>query len=58
MLFFIVYRSCPYDGDFKCSNGRCLRENSVCNGYSTCESGSDEQNCGMELANTPVVIQS
>ena len=46
-MLFLVQRSCPYDGDFKCSDGRCLRSSRVCNGYSDCESGSDEQDCGM-----------
>ena len=42
----LVQRSCPYDGDFKCSDGKCLRSYLVCDGYSQCQSGEDEQNCG------------
>ena len=44
--YSLVYRSCPYDGDFKCSEGKCLRSSQVCNGYTNCQSGEDEQNCG------------
>ena len=45
-MFFLVNRPCPYDGDFKCNDGRCLRSYSVCDGYPHCQSEEDEQNCG------------
>ena len=39
---------CPYDGDFKCkTSGRCFRPWYVCDGYTHCKDGSDEQSCGM-----------
>ena len=44
--YVLVYRSCPYDGDFKCSDGKCLRSYQVCDGNLQCLSGEDEQNCG------------
>ena len=47
--FALVNRLCPFDGDFKCNNGRCLRSYDVCNGYSNCQSGEDEENCGTLL---------
>ena len=40
-----MQRLCPYDGDFKCSDGECLRSSLVCDGYSQCQSEEDEQNC-------------
>ena len=43
---FSVSRSCPYNGDFKCNDGRCLRSSAVCDGYDHCESGEDEEDCG------------
>ena len=41
-----VHRSCPYDGDFKCNDGKCLRSYDVCDGRSECRDGEDELNCG------------
>ena len=40
-----MYRSCPYNGDFKCNDGKCLRSYDVCDGSRECVSGEDEQNC-------------
>lgn len=41
-------RRCPYDGYFKCkTSGRCFHPRHLCNGYSVCKDGSDEENCGM-----------
>ena len=45
-MLCLVNRPCPYDGDFKCNDGICLRSYYVCDGYSHCQNGEDEQNCG------------
>ena len=39
-------RPCPYDSDFRCGDGLCIRSYLVCNRYNTCRDGSDEVNCG------------
>jgi len=51
-----VSRSCPYDGDFKCNDGKCLRSTSVCNGYSSCQNEEDEQNCGDYIHSSFIII--
>ena len=38
-------QSCPYDGDFRCSNGGCVRSYHVCSGRCECGDCSDEVNC-------------
>ena len=44
-MIFIDSRPCPYDSDFRCANGQCVRSNLVCNRYNNCRDGSDEINC-------------
>ena len=39
-------KPCPYESDFRCRDGTCIRSSTVCNGYRTCRDGSDEINCG------------
>ena len=42
--------SCPYDTDFRCpQSGVCIRYYDVCDGYSQCNHGEDEQNCSMYI---------
>ena len=41
----IGIRPCPYDGDHRCGDGRCIRLRHVCNGYENCDDGSDEIGC-------------
>ena len=38
-------QSCPYDGDFRCSNGACVRSYEYCNGRCDCWDCSDEDYC-------------
>ena len=51
-LYYSIYiictgsRPCPYDSDFRCANGVCIRSDWVCNRYNNCRDGSDEINCG------------
>ena len=51
-------RPCPYDSDFRCNDGYCIRSSGVCNRYNNCRDGSDEINCGkymfIQLDNTYV----
>ena len=42
-------RPCPYDSDFRCGDGICIRSTSVCNRYNSCRDGSDEVNCSKLL---------
>ena len=44
-LHILGLQSCPYDGDFRCSNGGCVRSYDVCNGRCECWDCSDEENC-------------
>ena len=47
----LVTGGCPYDGDVKCNDtGRCIRSYRVCNGYSSCRYGNDEENCGKNIS--------
>ena len=46
LLIYIGSRSCPYDDDFRCGDGSCIRSFDVCNRYNNCRDGSDEFNCG------------
>ena len=45
VLHNLGLQSCPYDGDFRCSNGGCVRSYEVCDGKRDCYDGTDEQNC-------------
>ena len=47
---------CPYDGDFRCSNGGCVRSYDVCNGGCNCSDCTDELNCG-ECYNKYFILQ-
>ena len=38
-------KPCPYDSDFRCGDGVCIRSNQVCNRFNNCKDGSDEVNC-------------
>lgn len=43
---YVGLQPCPYDGDFRCSNGACVRSYDVCDGHRDCSyDGSDEHNC-------------
>ena len=42
---YVDSKPCPYDGDFRCDDGVCIRSNLVCNRYNNCRDGSDEVNC-------------
>ena len=49
--FYVKYiytdsRPCPYDSDFRCNDGTCVRSTDACNTYNDCIDGSDEINCG------------
>ena len=46
LLISIDSRPCPYDGDFRCGDGACIRSTLVCDRYNNCRDGSDESNCG------------
>ena len=42
--------ACPYDTDFRChQTGVCVRYYEVCDGYSHCLHGEDEENCSMYI---------
>ena len=45
ILYNLGLQSCPYDGDFRCSNGGCVRSYDVCNGMCDCWDCTDELNC-------------
>ena len=46
----LVTGECPFDADVKCNGtGRCLRSPNICDGYSSCTYGDDEENCGMNI---------
>ena len=44
-MIYIDSRPCPYDGDFRCGDGVCIRSTGVCDRYNNCRDGSDEINC-------------
>ena len=49
ILFTLVTRRCPFDGDVKCNDtGKCYRSRYICDGISHCRYGNDEENCGNE----------
>ena len=49
IFYTLVTGRCPFDSDVKCNDtGRCLRSNYICDGYSHCRYGNDEENCGNE----------
>ena len=49
IFYTLVTRSCPFDIDVKCNDtGRCYSSGSICDGYSHCRYGNDEENCGNE----------
>ena len=42
--------SCPYDEDYRCpQSGICIRSYKICDGYSDCPNGEDEQNCSKSI---------
>jgi len=44
-ISFIVKGPCPFEDDFKCSDGKCVRSDEVCNGKFDCKDEKDELNC-------------
>ena len=44
-MYNLGLQSCTYDGDFRCSNGGCVRSYDVCNYHCDCSDCSDEYNC-------------
>ena len=48
-FLFLVTRACPFAEDIKCNDtGKCYRSYTACDGYSLCNNGYDEANCGNE----------
>ena len=48
IFYVIVTKECPIHGDFKCNDtGKCVRSHRICVGSSSCNDGSDQENCGM-----------
>ena len=45
ILIHVDSKPCPYDGDFRCGDGVCIRSDFVCNRHNNCRDGSDEVNC-------------
>ena len=41
---------------WKCPKGKCIHQESVCDGADTCGDGSDERNCGKLVFMTVVVV--
>ena len=42
---FLGLQSCPYNEDFRCPSGGCIRSYDICNGFCNCLDCSDERNC-------------
>ena len=41
----LEFYPCRYDGDYRCDNGRCIRQADVCDGSNDCRDNSDEAYC-------------
>ena len=54
-LLNLASRLCPYDGDYRCGDNRCIRSAWVCNRYNNCRDGSDEVNCSKYTI--PCIVQ-
>ena len=48
-IYIFSYTLDDCAGMFKCNNGRCIQNDSVCNGEDDCKDLTDEHQCGMFL---------